>query len=101
MDTVRNLAGTGDGSGPAATHAPDPKADAAMRKAADAFEAAFLAEMLKDAGLGKAPEGFGGGEGESQFSSFLRQEQAVAVVRAGGIGLSEVIFQAMKAQIDD
>jgi Rod binding domain-containing protein len=73
-----------------------------MHRAADEFEASFLAEMLKGAGLGKTPDGFGGGAGEDQFSSFLRQEQARGMVRAGGIGLSETIFQALKRgqQID-
>jgi Rod binding domain-containing protein len=72
----------------------------AMRQAADAFETAFLAEMLKAAGLGKTPEGFGGGAGEDQFASFLVREQARAMVAAGGIGLSEVIFEAMKERQD-
>ena len=67
-----------------------------MRRAADEFEVSFLAEMLKGAGLGKAPDGFSGGAGEDQFASFLRQEQARGMVRAGGIGLSETIFQALK-----
>lgn len=70
--------------------------DTAMRRAADAFEASFLAEMLKGAGLGKTPDAFGGGAGEDQFASFLRQEQARGIVRAGGIGLSETIFQALQ-----
>ena len=52
--------------------------------------------FLKGTGLGKAPDGFGGGAGEDQFASFLRQEQARGMVRAGGIGLSETIFQALK-----
>ncbi|MCR8724379.1 rod-binding protein [Frigidibacter sp. ROC022] len=88
-------------AGPATPQPPQAADDRAMREAADAFEAAFLAEMLKGAGLGKPPEGFGGGAGEDQFASFLRQEQARAMVRAGGIGLSETIYQAMKAKTDD
>jgi len=87
---------------PAGTAAPLPRIpaptgdDAAMRRAADEFEAAFLSEMLKGAGLGKTPDAFGGGAGEDQFASFLRQEQARGIVRAGGIGLSETIFQALQ-----
>nr|WP_245890881.1 rod-binding protein [Defluviimonas aquaemixtae] len=68
----------------------------AMREAAEALEAQFLAEMLKSAGLGEARESFGGGIGEEQFASFLRQEQAREMVGAGGIGLAESIFNAMK-----
>jgi Rod binding domain-containing protein len=83
------------GNGPAARPAPGAD-DARLRRTADAFEAAFLAEMLKDAGLGKVPDAFGGGEGEDQFASFLRQEQAKAITAHGGIGLSQVIYEAMK-----
>ena len=35
------------------------------------------------------------GNGAAQFASFLRQEQAQAVVAKGGIGLAETLFQAM------
>ena len=70
--------------------------DAALRQAAEAFETAFLSEMLKSAGLGKTPDGFGGGQGEDQFASFLRDEQAKQMVKAGGIGLSQSIFEALK-----
>ncbi|MCB2135387.1 MAG: rod-binding protein [Rhodobacteraceae bacterium] len=68
----------------------------AMRAAAVALEAEFLAEMLKPAGLGKPSEEFGGGIGEDQFASFLLREQAGALARGGGIGLAESIFEAMK-----
>lgn len=63
--------------------------------AAQALEASFLAEMLKAAGLGETPETFGGGAGEDQFASFLRQEQADALVEAGGIGLAEMLYQSL------
>jgi peptidoglycan hydrolase FlgJ len=66
-----------------------------LRAAAETLEAGFLAEMLKESGLGATPEGFGGGAGEDQFASFLRQEQATAMVRAGGIGLADSIFNAL------
>lgn len=59
------------------------------------LEASFLAEMLKSAGVGQPPEGFGGGAGEDHFSSFLTREYADATVRAGGIGLSEAIYRAL------
>lgn len=63
--------------------------------AAKQLEAAFLAEMLKSAGLGETPEGFGGGIGEDQFASFLREAQASAMVEAGGIGLAQQLFEAL------
>lgn len=72
--------------------------DAALRAAAEAYEAAFLAEMLKPMGAASAREKFGGGMGEQQFSTFLLQENARAMVRQGGIGLAESIFDALKSQ---
>ena len=75
--------------------------DARLREAAKALEAGFLSEMLKSAGLGKTPDLFGGGAGEDQFGSFLRQRQAEQMVEAGGIGLAEHLFHALKGRIDE
>ena len=72
-----------------------PTDDVRMRALSQQLEAGFLAEMLGHAGFGAAREGFGGGAGEEQFASFLRQEQANAMVKAGGIGLAESLFNAM------
>jgi Rod binding domain-containing protein len=74
--------------------APDER-EAPLREAAKALEASFLAEMLKHSGLGAVPGAFGGGAGEEQFGSFLREAQARALVEAGGIGLGEAIFRVM------
>lgn len=68
---------------------------------AKALEASFLAEMLGHAGLNGAPDHFNGGAGEEQFSSFLRAEQAKAMVAKGGIGLAEQIFDALKDRSSD
>jgi len=70
--------------------------DKAMHKAADGLEATFIGEMLKPMGADTARESFGGGIGEEQFSSFMREEEAKAMVKAGGVGLSESIFRSMK-----
>lgn len=75
--------------------------DAKMREAAESLEATFLSEMLKSAGFGASRTTFGGGIGEDQFSSFLRDAQAKSMVKAGGIGLAESLFEAMKARIND
>lgn len=75
---------------------PAPHADQPLRDAAQKLEATFLAEMLKAAGLGQARGSFGGGAGEDQFASFLVQEHAMALVKSGGIGLSESIYEALK-----
>lgn len=73
-------------------------ADEKLRDAAQKMEANFLAEMLKSAGVGSPREAFGGGVGEEQFASFLRNEQAEEMVKSGGIGLAESLFEAMKAR---
>lgn len=80
---------------------PDHSTDGALRSAAQALEARFLSEMLRAAGLGETPAAFGGGIGEDQFASFLRDEQAGAIARRGGIGLAESIFEAMKRGTSD
>ncbi len=82
---------------PLATRATPPPADrpAKLHRLAAELEATFLSEMLSYAGMGKESDSFGGGIGEEQFGSFLRQEQARAMVKAGGIGLAESLFKAM------
>jgi Rod binding domain-containing protein len=74
--------------------------DADLMRVAQALEASFLAEMLKQTGLGKTPEGFGGGAGEDQFSGFLAQIRAEQMVEAGGVGLAERIFEDLKARVN-
>lgn len=86
---------------PSSTIATSPPRDRALMEAAQSLEAAFLAEMLQSAGLGKTSESFGGGAGEDQFGSFLIQEQAKHIVKAGGIGLAESLFEALKEQTHD
>jgi peptidoglycan hydrolase FlgJ len=66
-----------------------------MMDKAQELEASFLAEMLGHTGMGDVQDSFGGGAGEEQFSSFLRQEQARLMVESGGIGLAELIFNSM------
>jgi len=78
---------------------PDRRTEA-LKEAAQKIEAAFLSEMLKAAGVGKPSETFGGGAGEEQFASFLRDAQAEQMVRAGGIGLAETLFHALKEKDD-
>ena len=75
-------------------------ADTKLRDAAEKLEATFLAEMLKSAGLGTPRDSFGGGKGEEQFASFLREAQAQEMAKTGGIGLAEALFEAMKVRMD-
>lgn len=72
--------------------------DARLRKAAEALEATFLAQMLSQAGLGAARESMGGGAGEEAFAGLLASEQAKLMAARGGIGLAETIFEALKAR---
>lgn len=77
---------------------PGLSADSALRDAANRLEATFLSEMLKSAGLDAMEGAFGGGIGEDQFASYLRDAQANEMVKAGGIGLAESIYNAMRAR---
>ncbi|MFV0334672.1 MAG: rod-binding protein [Tropicimonas sp.] len=73
----------------------------ALRRAAQELEATFLSEMLKHAGVGTTPEAFGGGPGEEQFASMLRDAQAREMALHGGIGLAESIFNSLRERADD
>jgi peptidoglycan hydrolase FlgJ len=75
--------------------APTPSRHDLLMSKAEELEATFLSEMLAHSGLGEMQGSFGGGQGEEQFASFLRQEQARLIVQHGGLGLAELIFNAM------
>lgn len=75
-----------------------PSAPTAIRRSAEALESAFLAEMLKNAGVFKPSESFGGGEGEEQFTSFMADAQARALVARGGFGLADHIERSLIAR---
>lgn len=81
----------------ATTRPPLGKAELAspLMQQARVLEASFLSEMLGHAGVGAAAKSFGGGIGEDQFASFLRDEEAKQMVAQGGIGLAEQLFHAM------
>jgi Rod binding domain-containing protein len=91
MDT-RLAAATAVPASPAGTK-PD---ENALRLKAQELEASFLSEMLKYSGLGETRDSFGGGVGEEQFSSFLTDEYARIMEKAGGIGLAESIFHSLQ-----
>lgn len=75
-----------------------PQRRAMLMDRARALEASFLSEMLSHAGLGAEDGPFSGGEGEDQFASFLRDEQAKAMVAHGGIGLAQQLFNSLARQ---
>lgn len=74
---------------------PAPSRHDQLMAKAEELEATFLAEMLAHSGLGEMQGAFGGGQGEAQFASFLRQEQARLITESGGMGLAQLIFNAM------
>jgi len=71
---------------------------AATRTAAQQFEAAILAELLRSAGAGEAASTFGGGIGEEQFASFLVNAQAERIAARGGLGIAEMALRALVAR---
>lgn len=82
---------------PASTVSPAPSAarQAVLMKKAKELEANFLSEMLSHTGLDEQKGEFTGGTGGDQFTSFLRDAQAKAMVDHGGIGLSQSIFNSL------
>lgn len=86
---------------PFSADSPQALRDRQLREASVKIEAQFLSEMLKASGFDGQSSAFGGGVGEQQFASFLRDEQATAMAQAGGIGLAESLFQALKEQSND
>ncbi|AQR62244.1 rod-binding protein [Brevundimonas sp. LM2] len=74
-----------------------PGANAArMRETAEAFEASFLAQMIKPMFEGLSTDGpFGGGEAEGTWRSFMIDAMAKQTVKAGGIGLADTVVAEM------
>lgn len=62
------------------------------------FEAAFLAEMLKYAGLGRVEQSFGGGPGEAAFTDFLIREYAREIARTRPLGIGDRVRIAIDAE---
>lgn len=75
--------------------------DQTLWATAQKLEAAFLSEMLKSAGFDQAGGDFGGGAGEEQFASLLRDENARLMAHHGGIGLAQTIFESLKRRDAD
>lgn len=78
---------------PATLPAVDP---ARLRQTAEAFEASFLAQMLKPMFDGLSSEApFGGGHGEETWRGFLVEAMAGQMARSGGIGLADHVMAEM------
>jgi len=69
---------------------------ARMRETAQAFEASFLAQMLKPMFEGLSTEApFGGGSAEETWRGFQVEAMAKQVSRAGGVGLADRVMAEM------
>lgn len=68
------------------------------RAAAEDFESVFLNTMLQQmfSGVGQGP--FNGGAGAGIWRSFLTDEYAKSIVKAGGIGIADHVQRALLAQ---
>jgi Rod binding domain-containing protein len=76
----------------AASRLQAPMASDEVRRAAEEFEAVFLAQMMAPMFEGlETDELFGGGPGEDLYRSVLVEEYGKSIARAGGIGLSDAI----------
>ncbi len=88
-------AGRTDDGGPSIGDRQGSNREARLRRVARDFEAAFLAEMLRDAGVARMPKGLNGGAGEAAFSGSLVAEYAKVIAAAGGIGLADTIYRSL------
>ena len=72
---------------------PGPVNDAAAAaKAAEEFEAVFIAQFLGSMFQGiKAEAPFGGGPGEEIFRSLMLEEYGKTIARQGGFGLADAV----------
>lgn len=68
-----------------------------LRDVAQNFEATFIAQMLTYAGFAKTVSSEAGFGGEA-FSSLLVEQYAKQISARGGFGLSETIYQQLKAR---
>ncbi len=76
---------------------PPQRADrmAELRARSQELEQVFLSEMLRHAGPQGEDGPMGSGRAGGQFASFLRDAQADAMMRGGGIGLARQLFEAL------
>jgi Rod binding domain-containing protein len=70
--------------------------EAAAAKAAQDFEAMFIAQMLKPMFDGLSTDGmFGGGRGEEMYRSLLVEEYGKTIAKAGGVGIADQVKAEM------
>lgn len=62
------------------------------------LERAFISEMLSFVGMDAVSGKFGGGDGEAQFQSFLRDEYAQLIAEQGGLGLAKHFEDSLRSR---
>lgn len=83
---------------PIATRTPTdlPQPDDELRRAAEEFEAVFLAEMLAPMFEGLSTDGLGGGGmGEEIFRPMLVERYAEAIAQSGGVGIADSVMREL------
>lgn len=76
---------------------PEPATDPATAKAAEEFEAVFIASFLDEMLEQARPKTMGGGSGEQMFGSLMANEIAKEIARSGGLGLARSVAAQMEA----
>ncbi len=72
---------------------------AAVRKAAQNFEAVFLSQMFGQMFKGIGTDSvFGGGEAEDMFRPMLIDEYGKLVAKRGGVGIADAVMRSLIAQ---
>lgn len=76
----------------------DPKRyNAELKKASDGFEELFVHQLLKEMRKSIPKTGLlDGGRGEEIFQDMLDENYAKVITESGGLGLSDVIYEANK-----
>lgn len=81
-------------AGAQAAGTPPDARHAAARKAAEAFETMFIAQLLQNIPSGSDPNGpFGGGEAEEMYQGMMNDEYASKIAKTGGIGVSDAVYR--------
>ena len=77
-------------------HKPTTSVQTKARAAAEDFEAVFLNTMFQNMFTGISGEGPFGGDGASGvWRSFLTDEYAKSIAKAGGIGIADQVYRAL------
>ena len=74
-----------------------PEAQTPEARAAESFEAVFIATFLGEMLEQARPKTMGGGAGEQMFGGLMAQEIAAEIARSGGLGLAQGILAQLDA----